>query len=478
VTPALELINISKRFGDVTALTGASLRVRPGTVHAVLGENGAGKTTLMRVAYGLTHPDAGASHRNGVAYSARHPAEAIALGIGMVQQHFSLVPAMTVAENVALGLHGAYRSKVAARNVRDVSAATGLHIDPEAHVHALPVSAQQRVEILKALARQAKVLILDEPTAVLAPQEADDLLRWVRGFASSPDRCAVLITHKLREATAIADDVTVLRDGISVLSRPASDVDETALVRAMIGGDVEPSAKHVHVGAGRPVLSLHGVSARLPDGRDVLRNISLTIGEGELVGVAAIEGAGQHALLRLLAGRLAPSRGQASVPRDVGFIPEDRHQDAVILDMTLTENLALRGLSTRRVRMPWKELRTATQRMLSALDVRSEGPDATMSSLSGGNQQKVVVGRELDPLPAALVAENPTRGLDIRAAASVHERLRAARDAGAAVVVYSSDIDEVLELADRILVVHAGEVHAVPAVRETIARAMLGAVTA
>jgi len=476
VIPALELTNIAKRFGEVTALDGASLQVRPGTVHAVLGENGAGKTTLMRVAYGLTPADAGETRRNGVAYTARHPAEAIALGIGMVQQHFSLVPAMTVAENIALGMHGTYRANEAARTVRELSAATALQIDPHVAVDALPVSAQQRVEILKALAREARVLILDEPTAVLAPQEADDLLRWVRAFASSPDRCAVLITHKLREARAIADDITVLREGISVLSRPASETDETSLVHAMIGGHVQQSATPRCVTSGRPVLSLHDASVTLSNGREVLRNVSLAIGEGELVGIAAVEGAGQDALLRLLAGRFAPSRGRASLPPDVGFIPEDRHRDAVVLDMTLTENVALRGLAARRGHMPWKELRARTARMLDALDVRSEGPEAFMSSLSGGNQQKVVVGRELEPLPAALVAENPTRGLDIRATAAVHARLRAARDAGTAVVVYSSDIDEVLELADRVLVVHAGEVSTVSPVREEIARAMLGAV--
>jgi simple sugar transport system ATP-binding protein len=313
---------------------------------------------------------------------------------------------------------------------------------------------------------------------MLAPQEADDLLRWLRDFASSPDRSAVLITHKLREAITVADDVTVLRQGVSVLSRSAHETDEGALVRAMIGGDIEQSAVRPHGAAGTPVLALRHASASMPDGRPVLRATSLTISGGELVGVAGVEGAGQHALLRMMAGRLAPSGGEATLPRDVGFIPEDRHRDAVILDMTLTENVALRGLSVRRGRMPWRDLRAGTQRMLDGLDVRAEGPEASLASLSGGNQQKVVVGRELEPLPAALVAENPTRGLDIRATAAVHERLRAARDAGVAVVVYSSDIDELLELADRVLVVHAGVVSALPPAREEIARAMLGAVTA
>jgi ABC-type uncharacterized transport system ATPase subunit len=478
VTPALEVSNVTKRFGDVLALNDASLSVSPGTVHAVLGENGAGKTTLMRIAYGLTQPDAGVTRRNGVAYSAHHPARAIALGIGMVQQHFSLVPAMTVAENVALGGRGAYRADVAARKVRDVAESTGLHIDPDARVDGLSISAQQRVEIIKALSRDARVLVLDEPTAVLAPQEADDLLRWLRNFARSPGHCAVLITHKLREALAVADEVTVLRDGASILSRSVADIDERTLVRAMIGGDIEQSSAKVHGPSGEPVLSLQDVSVRQPDGRVVLSHASLTVGQGELVGIAGVEGAGQHALLRVMTGRLTPSAGQVIAPRQVGFIPEDRHRDAIVLDMTLAENVALRGLAARRGRMNWSDLRTRTERMLTTLDVRAQGPDAPIASLSGGNQQKVVVGRELEPLPAALVAENPTRGLDIRATAAVHERLRAARDAGSAVVIYSSDIDELLELADRVLVMHAGVLTPVSATREAIARAMLGATIA
>lgn len=478
MTPALEVSNVTKRFGDVLALNGASLSVRPGTVHAVLGENGAGKTTLMRIAYGLTQPDAGVTRRNGLAYSAHHPAQAIALGIGMVQQHFSLVPAMTVAENVALGRRGAYRAESAAQTVREVAESTGLHIDPGARVDGLSVSAQQRVEILKALARDARVLVLDEPTAVLAPQEADDLLRWLRSFTRSPDRCAVLITHKLREAMAVADDVTVLRDGVSVLSRSVAEIDEQTLVRAMIGGDIEQASVKAHAPTGQPVLSLRDVSVRQSDGRVLLTSASLTVGQGELVGIAGVEGAGQHALLRVMSGRLAPTTGQVIAPHEVGFIPEDRHRDAIVLDMTLTENVALRGLSGRRGRMHWSDLRARTERMLAALDVRAQGPEAPIASLSGGNQQKVVVGRELEPLPAALVAENPTRGLDIRATAAVHERLLAARDAGSAVVIYSSDIDELLELADRVLVMHAGVLTPVSATREAIARAMLGATIA
>ena len=474
MTVALELRDISKRFGPVTALDQASLRVRSGTVHAVLGENGAGKTTLMRVAYGLAQPDAGEMRRGGLVHAPRHPSEAIAAGIGMVHQHFSLVPAMTVAENVVLGLHGSFRGREAADLVRRVSRDTGLSIDPQQEVRSLPVSAQQRVEILKALVRDAELLILDEPTAVLAPAEADDLLEWIRRFVSSQQRSAILITHKLREALAIADDVTVLRDGRTVLTGPAHETDESLLVRAMIGTDMDDSAPPRERKRGSIVLSLKGVGVTGFEEAHALHDVSADLAAGELVGIAAVEGSGQQALLRVLAGRLAPSSGSAMVPADVGFIPGDRHRDATVPEMSLTENLALRGLGSRKGLMRWKRLREHAQRIVGAYEVRSTGPDSPMSSLSGGNQQRFVVGRELDPLPSALIAENPTRGLDVRATAAVHERLRAARDAGAAVVMYSSDVDEVLAVADRVLVVHAGGVAEVSPLRDAVGRAMLG----
>lgn len=474
MTTALELSELSKRFGQVMALDHASLRVRPGTIHAILGENGAGKTTLMRIAYGLTLPDSGTMLRNGVVHTPRHPSEAIRTGIGMVHQHFSLVPAMTVAENVVLGLHGSYRAKEAADLVRRASRETGLHVDPEQPVRSLPVSAQQRVEILKALVRDADLLILDEPTAVLAPGETDDLLAWIRHFASSPQRSAILITHKLREALAIADDVTVLRDGRTVLTCPAHETDEAQLVRAMIGSEVEARPALRDRTRGSVVLSLQHVSVSGAGDAHALHDVSAELSAGELVGIAAVEGSGQRALLRVLAGRLTPASGSAVVPSDVGFIPEDRHRDATVPEMDLAENLALRGLGKRKGLMRWKEVRNHTQRIVGAFAVRSAGPDAPLSSLSGGNQQRFVVGRELDPLPSALIAENPTRGLDVRATAAVHERLRAARDAGAAVVMYSSDVDEVLAVSDRVLVVHGGGVKEVPAVRDAVGRAMLG----
>ncbi|MBK6487613.1 MAG: ATP-binding cassette domain-containing protein [Gemmatimonadetes bacterium] len=493
MTVALELDGLRKRFGVVEALAGASMRVRGGTVHALLGENGAGKTTLMRIVYGTLRADAGAVSLDGAPATFRTSADAIARGIGMVHQHFALVPAMTVAENVALGMRGHYDARAAAARVRDLGATTGLVLDPDARVETLPVGAQQRLEIVKALARNARLLILDEPTAVLAPDEADDLMRWIRRFRDD-GHAVVLITHKLREALAIADDVTVLRRGTTVLTGSVAALDEPTLVAALLG---ETSAR---ADAARPLVSRLPLTEQRTDvpshpGRDrrlvatlqnisvsyarrapILHNVTLDLRAGEILGVAAVEGSGQHELMRVLAGRLTPTSGTLSLPHAVAFIPEDRHRHAMALDMSLVENVALRGLSKRRGRMEWRALRNATNEILSRFDVRAPGPLASGRALSGGNQQKLILGRELADRPEMIVAENPTRGLDIRAAAAVQGHLRAARDAGSAVVMYSSDLDEVLSLASRLIVVHAGRVvHVEHPTRETVGRAMLGA---
>lgn len=476
MSAALSLDNVVKRFGAVTALSNASISVRPGTVHALLGENGAGKTTFMRIAYGMQRPDAGRIVIKGHQVTLRSPSDAMRCGIGMVHQHFTLVPAMSVAENVALGMHGPYSARESAERVQVIGARTGLLLDPSARVGDLPVSAQQRLEIVKALARDARVLILDEPTAVLAPAEADELLQWVRRFCDMGNS-AVLITHKLREATRVADDVTVLRRGLTVASGSVTQFDEQAMVHAMLGDDLPLLPTQLPAPElGAVVLSLHGVSVNNEQGALALHDVTLEIRRGEIVGIAAVEGSGQRELLRLLAGRLDISRGAIVRPDDIAFIPEDRHHDALVLDMSLVENIALRGLEARHGRMPWNQLRATTSTTLNTFDVRATGVDAVARTLSGGNQQKLVVGRELAARPSIVVAENPTRGLDIRATAAVHNQLRAARAVGSAVVVYSGDLDEVLSLADRMLVVHAGRVRGVERSRDAIGRAMLGAV--
>jgi simple sugar transport system ATP-binding protein len=485
--PALTLRRIVKRFGATTALDDASFELRPGTVHALLGENGAGKTTLMHVAFGLVRPDSGGILVHGRAARFRSPAEAIAAGIGMVHQHFTLVPAMTVSENLALGSRGVLRRAAAVARVREVAALTGFALDPDARIEQLPIGAQQRVEIAKALVRRATVLVLDEPTAVLAPAEADDLLRWLRVYVAAGNS-AVLITHKLREALAVADDVTVLRRGRVIRTAPASAVTASSLTAAMIGEELAPpdrgSAVPSSPGTSPVVFRAERLVLTGDSGMVRLRDATFTVRGGEIVGVVGVEGAGQRELLRALAGRLDATSGLLERPPLVGFVPEDRHHDAVLLDRSLDENVALRGAGARKGLMRWSAVRAHTTSLMQAFDVRGRDARTAMRALSGGNQQKLVLARELDdtfdgaPLgserPAALVVENPTRGLDVRATADVQARLRAARDRGAAVVVYSSDLDEVLALASRVLVAYAGTVREVPLEREAVGRAMLG----
>lgn len=484
---ALALETIDKRFGEVQALRGASLNVRRGTLHAVLGENGAGKTTLMRIAFGLMPADAGLVRIDGAPVTLTSGADAIRRGVGMVHQHFTLVPAMTAVENIALGGHGRLDLRAVAAHVQALVERTGLRVDPSARIATLGVGAQQRVEILKALYSNARLLILDEPTAVLTPPEAEELFAWLRRFVSEGGT-AVLVTHKLQEALAIADDVTVLRRGQCVLAAPAAQLDMTALVRAVTGDDAPESLTMLDSGpsavptaSARPVrirgacvARLDAVSARDARGVERVRDATVECFAGEIIGLAGVEGSGVHELLRLLAGRLAPSKGVATLPPSVGFIPEDRLRDAVIEEFTLIENFALRGADTRRGRMPWPAMEALTGGLMERHDVRAPSPATRAGALSGGNQQKFVVGRELDDHPALVVAENPVRGLDIRATAHVLRELSASADAGSAVVFYSADIDELLPLADRMLVVFAGRVREVAVERAAVANALVG----
>lgn len=485
-TVALALHGISKRFGSVTALDNVSMRVRPGTVHALLGENGAGKTTLMRVAFGLVASDAGHLEINGVRINAHSAANAIKHKLGMVHQHFSLVAAMSVTENVALGNHGVFTPARVAAQIRTIGERTGLRLDPEARVADLPVSAQQRCEIVKALARDARVLILDEPTAVLAPEEAQALLRWVREFvAQHPSHAVVLITHKLRDALAVADDLTVLRRGACAATGPARTFTEASLADAMLGptersasveAELVPQVQRHTDSVGAHHVVLRADALTLHDDRGVARvhAASFHVRAGEIVGLAAVEGSGQAELLRALAGLHAVAGGRLHRPEEVGFVPEDRHKNALLLDASLTENYVLRDAGRRRGRIPWRAMATRTDAVLSTRDVRAGGPHVHARTLSGGNQQKFVLARALDDAPPALIVENPTRGLDFRATAAVHDALHEAREAGIAILFYSSDIDEVLTIADRVLVLQSGTLREVPRDRELVGRAMLG----
>ena len=494
---ALALEAIDKRFGEVQALRGASLNVRRGTLHAVLGENGAGKTTLMRIAFGLMPADAGGVRIDGAPVTLTSGADVIRRGLGMVHQHFTLVPAMTAAENIALGGHGRLELRAVAARVQALVERTGLRVDPSARVATLGVGAQQRVEILKALYSNARGLILDEPTAVLTPTEAEEVFAWLRRFVAEGGT-AVLVTHKLQEALAIADDVTVLRRGQCVLTASSAQLDMTALVRAVTGEDAgEPFSRpdsdtvaaaittEATAAATAParqvpqrgacVARLDAVSACDARGVERVRDATVDCFAGEIIGLAGVEGSGVHELLRLLAGRLAPSSGVATLPPRIGFIPEDRLRDAVIEEFTLTENVALRGAGARRGRMPWPAMQALTAGLMERHDVRAPSPATRAGTLSGGNQQKFVVGRELDEHPALVVAENPVRGLDIRATAHVLRELAGSASEGSAVVFYSADIDELLPIADRMLVVFAGRVREVAVERVAVANALVGA---
>ena len=471
---ALSLDHIAKRFGEVTALADASLTVRAGSVHALLGENGAGKTTLMRVAFGMQTPDSGTVRVHGAAVRLRSPADAITLGIAMVHQHFTLVPAMTVAENLALGGHGRFDAATTASRIEELARTTGLAVDPFARVRDLSVASQQRLELLKALSRDAQIIILDEPTAVLAPGEATDLLRRIRELADA-GHAIVLITHKLQEALSVADDITIVRRGSTVLTTHHDGVDQHALVEAMLGQrDVQPLRARTTTASGDSVIRARDISIAV--GRSArVTNASFDVRAGEIVGVAAVEGSGHRELLRAIARRLPISSGSLVLPDRVGFVPDDRHRDGLILDMTVAENYALRGVGTRSGRIPWTSVTSAARRVIDDFDVRVAGVQAPARTMSGGNQQKFIVGRELDGQPPALVVENPTRGLDIRASAFVHERLLEARANGVAIVLHSADLDEVIALADRMLVVFSGSVREVAGPRAAIGRAMLGA---
>lgn len=482
LTSALELHGIHVRFGAVHALAGASLVVRTGTVHALLGENGAGKTTLMRVAFGAVPPDAGTIVVHGNEVSLSSPGDALRVGIGMVHQHFTLVPAMTVAENVALGTRAGWRfdPRRAGDRVRALGRDTGLDLPPDARVSTLGMAARQRLEIVKALARDAGILILDEPTAVLSPLESEDLLRWLRGMADG-GRTVILITHKLRDAIAIADDVTVLRRGHTVLAQPASAVAAATLAAAMLGeSDIAlPSDATADFGrrSDRPVIVARDLHVHDDHGVARVRDATFTAAAGEIIGVAAVEGSGHRELLGALARRRPPAAGTLALPREIGYVPEDRHHEALALDLSLTENVALRGAGARRGLMRWRALAIHTQNLMTRHDVRAPDAHVAVRTLSGGNQQKVVLARELDGSPAVLIVENPTRGLDLRATEMVHEQLREAARRGTTVVLYASDVDEMLSLAHRVLVVHHGTVREMPRDRAAIGAAMLGLVT-
>jgi general nucleoside transport system ATP-binding protein len=482
VLPALQLLGIRKRFGSVIALDGADFTLQAGEIHALLGENGAGKSTLMHIAYGLVRSDAGEVVINGVTQRIRSPKQARAHGMGMVHQHFTSIPSLSVAENVALAAGWAVRPGELAQRTTSLSERLGLPLDPQQRAGRLSVTLKQRLEIVKALAGNARILLLDEPTAVLAPSEAEELLRVVRAFTEKGG-AAVLITHKLDEALSAADCVTVLRRGRVKYSGPIAGQSVESLTAAMIGPgdtlgrDQVGSQRIERSTARRELIRLHAVELSRESGYGIaLRPSDLVIESGQIVGIAAVEGSGQRELLRAIAGRIAPLRGHLDVSQPVGFIPEDRTVEGLISEFDLAENMTL-GLGSdapwlRHGRIDWHQARTRTAALIREFEIVASSPRIQARALSGGNQQKLIVARELARSPAVIVAENPTRGLDIVATATIFARLRAAADAGAAVLVYSTDLDEVLAAADRVIVVARGVVSEAP---RTASRADIGA---
>ncbi len=509
----LELRGITKRFGPLVANDGISLSVAPGQVHALLGENGAGKSTLMNVLYGLMQPDEGEILVDGTPVSFHSPKDAIAAGIGMVHQHFMLVPVFTVAENVTLGIEnddfsqggpgvsgvrrgglgglsprgvksakgagflpwvGLLDKRRTRREVAEISHRYGLDVNPDALVEDLPVGLQQRVEIIKALVRQADVLILDEPTAVLTPAETEELFRIVRQLRDG-GTSVIFISHKLREVQAIADKITVLRRGAVVGERePSATVDDLAAL--MVGRDVQLRVSKTKANPGAPVLTVTDLTVRGDDGRAWVDGLSFDVRAGEILGVAGVQGNGQTELCEALMG-LRPTDGgtvslsaidltratpQARLRAGFAYVPEDRTEDGLVGSFSVAENLVLDLYNQKPfangINLDLKAIgKNATMR-IEEFDVRTGSAETPAGTLSGGNQQKVILARELGREHKVLIASQPTRGLDVGSIEFVHRRIVEQRDHGVAVIIVSSELDEIYALADRIAVMYEGKI--------------------
>ena len=498
--PAVVFHNITKTYGAVTACDRVNLEVHRGQIHGILGENGAGKSTLMKMLIGLVLPDQGTIRIDGDVQQIQSPLKAASLGIGMVHQHFSLVDALTVWENVSLGEAGKLDPVRIRTRIGDIADHYGLIIDPYARVGDLTAGLRQRVEIIKCLRRDPNIVIFDEPTSVLTPEESHQLFVSLRHVVAAENRAVVLVSHKLDEVLHATDDITIMRQGRVVDRLSASSADAPTLARGMVGREVSLRSERSALGvldtttalgvldtttvrsqtsstpahAEMPVLRIRNASAKGAGGVTLLDDLSLNIHAGEIVGIAGVEGNGQRELGDVLSSLLSLDRGsihvgETNVPcgksgamarAGVAVIPEDRHDSGLVLDMSVAENLVLVDQSqvSKRGIIDTAALHNLATSMIEEFDIHCSGPDAPMWSLSGGNQQRVVLARELTQEPKVLVAAQPTRGLDVGAIEYMGKRLKAAAAAGVGVLLISSELEEILDLAERIVVMHSGAI--------------------
>ena len=476
---SLELRGITKTFGSFTANDSINLKVETGQIHAILGENGAGKSTLMNIVYGLLKADSGEILIDGKTVNISDPSDALSAGIGMVHQHFMLVPVFSVAENIMLGHEKFNKFRVldldeARRAIREISEDFGLQVDPDAIVETLPVGIQQKVEIIKALIYEAKVLILDEPSAVLTPQETDELLNTMRDLKNK-GTSIIFITHKLREVRAVADQITIIRRG-KVVAAVSPETAEGELASMMVGRAVDLAPEKYAHEMGSAILEVKNLTVRDQLGTAIVKGVNFHVNAGEVLAVAGVQGNGQSELARalinleehiegsvLLDGReIRGSSIKDSLHAGIAFIPESRELDGVIGSFSIAENLILdlheKAPYSKGINLSAKKVQEEGEKRVAEFDIRTQSIMDSVSTLSGGNKQKVVIARELSRSIKVLVASQPTRGLDVGSIEFVHERILSERDAGRGVVLFSTELDEVIALADRIAVMYRGEI--------------------
>jgi len=484
----VEMLDIRKEFPGVVANDNITLQVRPGEIHAILGENGAGKSTLMSILFGLYHPDSGTIRIRGVDVRVADPNVANSLGIGMVHQHFKLVHNFTVTENIILGQEGSFvpDREEASRRIRDLSRRYGLNIDENALIEEISVGMQQRVEILKMLYRDAELLIFDEPTAMLTPQEISELMEIMKNLVRE-GKSIILITHKLREIKAVADRCTVIRRGKYIGTVDVKETSREQMASMMVGREVSFKVEKKPAKTGNVVLAVESLSVLDSRKFRALKNFSLEVRSGEIIGLAGVEGNGQAELVEAITGLRKPISGKIilkgieitpltrreRIELGVAHIPADRQKHGLVLEFTIAENMIIKNFYrppfSRNGFLQFDNIRENGRRIVELFDVRAgRGTESLAGDLSGGNQQKAIVGRELDSDPDLLIAVQPTRGLDVGAIEYIHHRLVEQRDRGKAVLLVSLELDEIFNLSDRIAVINSGEVVDIVKTSETV----------